>query len=296
LASLGRYRTGWLTGGAHLVILWIAAGTESRAAWPFALAAMAVVSFFAWAANYRRYRQVQDLPTSKIASAAQGYVELYGRSAHIPGNPVSAPCSGLPCCWWSYRIERKTNDNKWIEEDCGESVAHFLLIDETGECVISPDGAEVIYARKSVWTRDVKRYTEWLLLPDGPLYAVGDFRTTGGSDLQLDENRDIGELLAEWKKDSRELLARFDGDESGDIDLKEWEQARLEARREVQQRHAELRATPGLNMLSKPADGRVYILAAGLPATIGRRFAFWSSIHLVFMFVAVAASVMLFRS
>ena len=296
MASLTRYRTDWLTGGIHLAILTVAIGTESQAAWPFALAGMAAVSFFAWAANFRRYRQVRDLPTSKIASAAQGYVELYGRSAHTPGNPVNAPCSGLPCCWFGYCIERKSGDDKWIEEDRGESAAHFLLVDGTGECVISPDGAEVLYARKSVWTRDDHRYTEWLLLPQRPLYAVGEFRTTGGPDLVLDENRDVGELLADWKKDSDELLARFDRDESGDVDLQEWEQARLEARREVQKRHAELRSSPGLNMLRKPADGRVFILAAGLPAKIGRRFALWSGFHLVFMFAAVIASVMLFRS
>lgn len=38
------------------------------------LFAVAAVSFFAWMANYRRYRQIHDLPTSRIASAAQGYV------------------------------------------------------------------------------------------------------------------------------------------------------------------------------------------------------------------------------
>ena len=72
--AVRRFRTGWLTGGLHLVILWIAIEAESADVWPFALASMALVSFVAWAANYRRYRQVHDLPTSKVASAAQGYV------------------------------------------------------------------------------------------------------------------------------------------------------------------------------------------------------------------------------
>lgn len=294
---LRRHRIDWLTGGAHLLILWIAIEAETSAVWPYALVAMALVSFFAWVANYRRFRGVHDLPTSRVASAAQGYVELFGRAAMIQDHPVTSPCSNLPCCWWSYCVERKTSADKWVEEDHGESVAHFLLKDETGECVISPDGAEVLYARKSVWTQGERRFTEWLLLPNGPLYAIGEFVTSGGADLELNEHRDVGELLADWKKDRAQLLARFDRDQSGEVDLAEWEQARLEARREVQARHAELRSNPGLNLMRKPADGRVFILAAALPGKIGRRFRLWSGAHLAFMFASgIAALVLLTTS
>jgi hypothetical protein len=220
-------------------------------------------------------------------------VELFGRSAVIADSPINAPCSQLPCCWWSFCVERKTTDDKWVQEDHGESVAHFLLRDETGECVISPEGAEVLYSRKSVWTQGDRRFTEWLLLPEGPLYAIGEFTTAGGADLELNENRDVGELLADWKKDRAQLLARFDRDQSGDVDLTEWEHARLEARREVQSRHVELRSTPGLHLLRKPADGRVFILAAALPGKIGRRFRLWSGAHLAFMFVSGIAALVL---
>jgi hypothetical protein len=290
------HRIDWLTGGAHVVILWIAIEAETKAVWPYALAAMALVSFFAWVANYRRFRGVHDLPTSRIASAAQGYIELFGRSALIPDAAVTAPCSALPCCWWSFCVERKTGDDKWVQEDHGESVAHFLLRDETGECVISPDGAEVLYPRKSVWTQDDRRFTEWLLLPDQPLYAIGEFTTSGGADLELNESRDVSELLADWKKDRAQLLARFDRDSSGEVDLAEWEHARLEARRAVQARHAELRSSPGLHLLRKPADGRVFILAAALPGRIGRRFRIWSGVHLAFMFVSGIAALLLLAS
>ena len=92
-----RIRTGWLTGGLHVVILWVALEAESKEVWPFALAAMALVSFVAWAANYHRYRQVHDLPTSKVASAAQGYVELLGRSVCIADATITAPLSKVPC-------------------------------------------------------------------------------------------------------------------------------------------------------------------------------------------------------
>jgi hypothetical protein len=294
--TLLRHRIDWLTGGAHLVILWIAIEAETKEIWPYALVAMSLVSFFAWIANYRRFRGVHDLPTSRIASAAQGYIELFGRSALIPDAAVTAPCSGLPCCWFSYCVERKTSGDKWVQEDHGESAAHFLLRDDTGECVISPDGAEVLYPRKSVWTQDERRFTEWLLLPNGPLYAIGEFTTSGGADLELNESRDVSELLADWKKDRAQLLARFDRDQSGDVDLAEWEHARLEARRDIQARHAELRSSPGLHLMRKPADGRVFILAAALPGKIGRRFRIWSGVHLAFMFVSGIAALLLLTS
>lgn len=292
---LRRFRTEWLTGGLHLLILWIAAEAESSEAWPFALAAMAVVSFFAWMGNYRRYRQVHDLPTSKVASAAQGYVELFGRSMSIPDSPVIAPLSNMPCCWYSYSIECKTSGNEWKHEDSGESVSHFLLADDTGECVISPDGAEVLYARTSCWTQGDRRLTESLLLPQGHLYAIGEFRTTGGADLELDENKEVSHLLADWKQDQATLLERFDLDRSGTLDLREWEQARLEARRDVEKQHAQIRSGEGVHLMSKPADGRVFLLAGAMPDRIGRRFKLWSWGHLIFFFGAGIASFLLFR-
>jgi hypothetical protein len=287
-------RTTWLTGGIHFLILVIAFQAESISAWPFAFAAMAGVSFFAWMANYRRYRQIHDLPTSKVASAAQGYIELFGRSVQISGTPVLSPFTALPCCWYRYCVEHRTNENKWEHEDSGESSAHFMLKDETGECVISPEGAEVLYATKSATVKGDRRYTEWLLLPQGVLYAIGEFSTRSGADLDLDKNRDISELLAEWKTDKPTLLRRFDENSDGAVDLREWEKARLEAQREVEKRHAELRTSPGVHLLGKPRDGRVFILAAELPEKIGRRFAAWAWVHLAVFFGALSASYVMF--
>ncbi len=75
----------WLSGAAHFFIIIVAVKTETPAAWPWALLAMCGVSFFAWLGNHRRYRQIHDLPTSKVASAAQGYVELIGRGEPVDG-------------------------------------------------------------------------------------------------------------------------------------------------------------------------------------------------------------------
>lgn len=278
----------WLTGGAHFVIVAIAAQTEAVEAWPWALFAMAVVSFLAWMGNYRRYRQIHDLPTSKVASAAQGYVELVGTARFIDEIAIASPVSGRPCCWYHYEIEEKTSDNKWKTVDKQTSQMHFLLVDDTGHCVISPDGAEVITRDHRTWHDGNLRYTESLLVPKMTVYALGEFIThTANAPDARDERADIGQLLADWKSDPAQLLQRFDLDGNGSIDLKEWELARLQARREVRQRHADVKAslpTEGVHLLRKPRDGRFFLLASELPDRLGRRYRIWSWVHLAAFF------------
>lgn len=276
----------WLSGGAHFIIVFVALQADTVAAWPWALVAMAGVSFFAWIATHRRYRQIHDLPTSKIASAAQGYVELFGRAAHIPDHPVISRLTGLPCCWFRYHVEQKDSNDKWSHVSSGESTEYFLLVDDTGECVISPDGADVLSRRKQIWTQGSYRYTEWLLLPHGILYALGEFTTATSNLTELDERADTGNLLGDWKKDTTTLHERFDLNRDGTIDMKEWEMARLQARREVRNRHTELRTRDGVHLLRKPADGRLFMLADELPDKLGRRFALWSWVHLAVFLAA----------
>jgi len=288
------YTSEWLTGGAHLVILAIAAQAEDAAVWPYALAAMSIVSFFAWVATYRRYRQIHDLPTSKVASAAQGYVELFGKSELMGGTPILSKFQGLPCCWYRFYVERRDSEHKWSYEASGVSNDDFLLVDGTGECVISPDGAEVLCSQKEVLTRDNYRYTEWLMLPGGKIYALGEFSTVSGAVTEFDESQDVGELMAEWKKDRKQLLERFDLNHDGTIDLKEWEVARLAARKEVRKSYGENRSSEGVNILRKPKDGRLFLLADDLPDHIGKRFAWWSWLHLIVFFVAGGTSLLMF--
>ncbi|MBI4195027.1 MAG: hypothetical protein HY526_08115 [Betaproteobacteria bacterium] len=295
---MSRYRffpSEWLTGGVHFLIIAVAAQVEDPAAWPYALLAMASVSFFAWIASYRRYRHIHDLPTSRVASAAQGYVELFGRSGLLPGASLVSTRSGLSCCWYRYYIERRTSNDKWEYVDSGESHDHFLLVDETGQCVISPEGAEVMTDRKETWTQGDYRTTEWLLLPKGALYAIGEFTTTSGAVTGHDERADVGDLLADWKRDREQLLHRFDTNRDGEIDMQEWERARLEAQHEVRRRHAHGRAAAveGVHLMRKPRDGRLFLLANEFPEKLGRRFAFRSRVHLVVFFAAGGAGLIL---
>ena len=122
--------------------------------WKIALTLLAPVCFvfgFRW---WRRARLIDDTPTSRIRSAAQGYVELSGRAALTSGTQLVAPLSGRPCVWWLFRIERKRRSGKnthWETVNRGLSNQPFLLTDDTGSCLVNPQGAEVHPSDKSVW-------------------------------------------------------------------------------------------------------------------------------------------------
>ncbi|MEO8441397.1 MAG: hypothetical protein ABI547_02845 [Betaproteobacteria bacterium] len=276
----------WLTGSVHVIILYGAVHAESAAVWPYALGLMSLVSFAAWIGNYRRLRHIADTPLSNIATAAQGYVEIAGRAEMPGGTPLTSKLSITPCVWYQYEVHEKSSKDEWNLQDFGISTEPFIIKDGGGRCVIDPEGAEVICARKKTWAQGSYRYTEWLLLPREQVYALGDFVTVGGANSDLDLAADVGELLAEWKKDHPELLRRFDLDHSGAIDLKEWELARRSAVREVEANHREIRMSAGTNVLRAPADGRLFLLSNETPANVRFKYALWAWAHAVIFIVA----------
>ena len=280
-----------LTSGAHLVLLLLAANIGTREAWLGSLSAIALISFFAWTGNFRRHRLMGDTPTSRVASAAQGYAELQGRAAAHPGAGLLSKLTALPCLWFRYVVERRDNDDKWERVDAGRSDDTFLLRDATGECVIDPEDAEIVTRHRQKWTRDNYRYTEWLLLAQDPLYAIGEFSTLSGATMPLSESRDVSAMLAEWKQDRPQLLARFDLDRDGEIDLREWSLARAAARRQVAARHDEIRSQTGaLHLLRAPQDGRLFLVTNLDPGRLASRHKRWGIAHLL-IFVAAGLAV-----
>lgn len=248
-------------------------------AWQLAagLAFAANVWGWLWALRYRR--ALLDTPTSRIASAAQGYVELIGTAVVHAGAQAASPLTGLPCLWYRYSVEEQSN-NEWRQVDHGESEAPFELDDGSGVCVIDPRGAHVESQHKEVRRQADRRETEWLLLKGDRLYAIGAYRSVHASDLALDARADEGELLAEWKRDQAALYARFDLDGDGEISQKEWSLARLAARREVARQHAEMRNQPARHELAKPADGRPYLLSNKPQHKLGGVFSLWAGFYL----------------
>ena len=89
----------------------------------------------------------------------------------------------------------------------------------------------------------------------------------------------MGSLLAAWKKKQPELLKRFDLNQDGALDLKEWELARRQAIREVEAQHREIRMQDGTHVLRAPADGRLLLISNYLPAKLRLNYLLWAWAH-----------------
>lgn len=273
--------------GLYFVCAALGVHAEDLRAILFSLAAIAVIAFFAWMMSFRRLLAMSGTPTSRIASAAQGYVELVGRGRNHPDFQVLSRLTFLPCIWHRFIIEQRNSKNKWEQVSSGRSHESFMLHDGSGMCVVDPDDAEVIPRKKEVWTQGDYRYTEWLILPQETIYVLGEFSTLGGENADLDLRRDVAELLTEWKRNQPQLLERYDLDKDGKISVKEWNLARSQATRDVKKTHNEIRSQPGTNLLHKPRDGRLFLISNIDPEKLARRYRVWAWTHLVVLLGAV---------
>jgi hypothetical protein len=238
-------------------------------------------------------RLIEDTPTSRVRSAAQGYVELTGRGLPLDGTQNLAPLTQRPCVWWNYRISKKQEGGKgrsdsWQTVASGHSGQPFLLDDGTGQCIVQPEGAEVVSSESTTWYGDTPwpttapggpsrtgerdyRYFEERIYEQERVYALGEFRSHGpqaGVDLQAA----VTALLAEWKDDQAGLIERFDGDGDGRISLEEWEKARAEARRAVAEQARDRPSVDTLHVLSKPDGGRLFLIAALPPGDLAKKY------------------------
>ena len=281
----------------------------------FAVALLAGLGVYGLARGFRWWRWarlIEDTPTSRVRSAAQGYVELVGTGRSMPGAPVIAPLSRQPCTWWRYSVERRTRDSKgrhrWRVVSRGSSDALFLLDDETGRCIVDPDGAEVLPTATNTWYGSTPlpeagppaqrgfrglgsdyRYRESRMHDGDPLYAIGWFRTEGNV-LPGALEDEVGALLRHWKKDQGALLERFDADGDGVLTLAEWERAREAAHEQVMEQRRREAARPGVHVIARPTGiDKPFLLASGDAPRLARRYRWHALAGLALFLLAVVA-------
>lgn len=265
----------------------------------FFTALAAIAALFTGFSGLRRTRHIEDVPTARVRSAAQGYVELVGTARMLDGEPIVAPLSHTVCCWYSYKVERRGGKN-WSVVQSGTSDGIFVLRDETGECVIDPEGAEVTSRHSRSWSDDGSgwgglpvhvqlpslggtadlvvnvggkvleslgsgvgeyRYSEAVILNGDPLYAIGQFHTLGAGDHGSTLREMTGAILRDWKQRPDTLRERFDSNRDGMIDAQEWQRARAVAEREAIREQAQNLKRDQLHTLKKPDDGRFFLLS-----------------------------------
>ena len=245
-----------------------------------------------WLSAYRRFHLIADTPTSRIASAAQGYVELVGHCELFPGELPLGFRSGPPCVWYRFTVSRSVNGQIEVI-DRGQSDDTFMIKDASGHCVIDPDDAEIHTTTHKNWTEGDYMISLSYFAPNEKIYALGELKTIGGSHLSLDKRTDISVLLADWKRKPEMMLDRFDANKDGKIDLQEWEQARKAANKEVDEQHCEIRLNKDIHIVCAPTDERPFVLSNQDPDRLVRRFQWWSWFHLMMLIGSVVTLLVL---
>lgn len=263
---------------------------------------------------FHRSRMIDDTPTSKIRSAHQGFVELEGEGRLMKGTPIVSPLSNKQCLWYDFKIEHKVKEldigpsdnhaltkSNWKTINSGTSDNLFLLADSTGICVVDPEGAAITPSSSKIWygSRDVNisdpasasailalsgssgnnnyRYTEKRIDVGDELYLLGLFKTIGGRREKLDKKGEVRDILAKWKKRPDFLLARFDENGDGEIDLDEWQKVIAMAELEVEKSFGERLVQPEIHTVSKPLDSRrPFIISVESQETIANKYRWYS--------------------
>ena len=206
-------------------------------------AGMAALLAFAALHSRKIAAAIKATPTSNVNFATDGYVEFEGNAQPVDGATLTAPLTGAACLWYHAKIEewkRKTTKTgaDWHTVRIRTSSEPFIFRDSSGECVVFPDGADVMCTDRSVWfgptpipedknpprkppfespegtvkvygTPDRKyRYTEERIYAGDPLYALGQF-STGAPDGEDDDEPDRAESADDGAGPSWDSPSRF---------------------------------------------------------------------------------------
>ncbi|MEZ4741802.1 MAG: GIDE domain-containing protein [Bdellovibrionota bacterium] len=234
----------------------------------------------------KKIRIIEDTPTSKIKSAAQGYVELKGSvSETSDGFKLISPLTENPCVWYQYKIEQSQGSYlspNWQTIEKGTSAQKFIISDDSGSCIIDPRDAEIITDHSRLWhgstlypmTKTANsqfkpnnsflinaslrshqqtryRYSEKFIYAHDVIHVFGYFHTEGGGRNIPSISKITSQVLKEWRENPDKLKEKFDENKDGKIDMWEWDKVRKAAINNAEQKRKKLFNTPIIHILSK---------------------------------------------
>lgn len=252
-------------------------------------AVLGASGYLMWRRNMRAIGLMEGTATSRVATAAKGYVELFGKARTAGGTVVRDPIQWQDCLWFKVVTERRSG-NKWEVTARQSSTEPLALEDETGSCLIVPGEAKIDDEQDPdvvVPDGSSRRHKIWRVVDGDPLYALGFLERrnpplAGPAPESVAADHAELELLRVWKRDQPQLLRRFDTDGNGRIDAAEWERARRAARAEVAtdvahdeaQARAAAAAAPDAHIeyrLRPPEDDRPLLVSSYPEADVLRR-------------------------
>lgn len=220
-----------------------------------------VAGFFLWIHGTRLRALVNGVPTSRLATAPQGYVELVGRAVSaekvLPGSPSLI-------LWKRTQFARRAAgvfpfNLAHVVHSVDITDAPFGFEDGSGQAIVIPAGAEIICARREVEYREDGKIIRERIQAGDSLYVLGDLAT---SRPDLDLAALTERRLHDWKMDAAQSR-RFDADGDGHLDGRELLAMHKAARESVMQESA-AEAASGINVLSR-GDGRRRFLISSVP-------------------------------
>ena len=270
--------TGLAAGSAFILYLAL------RFQQPWMAFGAAALSLWAWSRTRGHFRQIADIPTARIASAPQGYIELTGQGDLLPEYPIVSPLTGLPCLWYEYRVERGDGQKRETVRS-GVSEWPFLLSDGSGRVLVETLDARVISRHTQQWQRGEEYFTETVLLKQEALYVLGEHThpAADAGNSALDRQRNA--ILSEWKSDQQALIERFDTDRNGRIDAQEWENARQAAQQQAMTGGDTVARRDAI--IRKPPYDRPFLISNYSAKELAGRFRRWSWLHLGIFFAAL---------
>lgn len=275
---------------------------------------IAAVAAYASFRSLHKARLIEDTPTSKIRSAHQGYVEVIGMCQASDWPVQYSPLSHTECLWFRYSIqkhERHGKQSSWRTLESGSSEQPFMMADGSGECTVFPDRAEVKSHRKRSWSGNTRRpnddvslfslgqryrYSEEMLCAGDPIYVLGLFQTTHPASLGENTETEAARILADWKQDYAKLVAKFDDNSDGEIDLKEWQNVRAAA---LTQARTQLSSRPAAESMHSiglmPHKKRPFIISTSEPKALTRSYRWQAFFLLALSLISLAAFIRLLQ-
>jgi hypothetical protein len=255
---------------------------------PMVFVLCALVAMLAWAFNFKRLLGMSEIPVATIASATQGYVELFGTSKSV--TPTRSPIRGVECVWFRLWIYSRDTNYMWRLADYRISEQLFELQDDSGVCRIDPKGAEVFAASRHIVVQHGHKYIEDVLFADKPVYVLGDLDTGSQINTEAEIHKDAGKLITQLKQSKARLLQQFDLNRDGEIDMQEWELARERAYAEARATHAQ-RLQSEVHLIAKPANKRLFLISGISPHALRQHYRRWVWVHFSFFCLAILLSV-----
>jgi len=233
-----------------------------------ASAGCSVIGFLLWNRALRMHRAMADVPTARLASAPQGYVELHGRARRLDEEFSTV----RPHFLWQ-RVTRSTGGARWLpaplrggEISVEVTEVPFCFSEGEASAVVLPEGAEVSCRNRQVEKRGGETTVTESIHSGEPLYVLGYLTSLDRvPDLAAQAER----IAADIRLDPRER-ERFDTDRDGHLSVPELLELHRQAK-DIALGQTGARQTQ-THVIAAPPDGRQYLISTLPIESLSGRF------------------------